>query len=158
MYSEKQSQCTKTEQNLRNLLPWITVAIIIAITAGLRFRLLDVPLERDEGEYAYAGQLILQGIPPYLHIYNMKMPGIHAAYASILAVFGQTQTGIHLGLLVINTLTIILVFLLAAFLKTSVVVSSWVKGRYLYRKEMSTTRLSLIRVRSFYTTCPIWSY
>ena len=24
-----------------------------------------MPLERDEGEYAYAGQLILQGIPPY---------------------------------------------------------------------------------------------
>ena len=32
----------------------------------LRLRLLAVPLERDEGEYAYMGQLILRGETPYL--------------------------------------------------------------------------------------------
>lgn len=37
------------------------------------------PLERDEGEYAYAGQLMLQGIPPYQLAYNMKLPGTYAA-------------------------------------------------------------------------------
>ena len=43
---------------------WVMLLIAIAFTAGLRIRLLDVPLERDEGEYAYAGQLILRAIPP----------------------------------------------------------------------------------------------
>jgi len=43
----------------------------------------------------------------------MKMPGIYAAYAVILACLGQTHTAIHLGLLVINTATILLLFLLA---------------------------------------------
>jgi len=33
------------------------------------------------GEYAYAGQLILQGVPPYKEAYNMKLPGTYAAYA-----------------------------------------------------------------------------
>ena len=80
--------------------------------AVIRIHLLDVPLERDDGEYAYAGQLILQGVPPYSLVYNMKLPGIYAAYSLILAVFGQTHIAIHSGLLVINIATVFLVFLL----------------------------------------------
>jgi hypothetical protein len=76
-------------------------------------RLLEVPLERDEGEYAYAAQLMLQGVPPYAQAYNMKMPGIYAAYAVILALFGETHGAIHLGLLLVNGATILLVGLLA---------------------------------------------
>lgn len=80
---------------------WGLISVVL-VTSAIRIRLLSVPLERDEGEYAYAGQLILQGIPPYTLAYNMKMPGIYAIYAGILSVFGQTQTSIHLGLLVFN--------------------------------------------------------
>jgi hypothetical protein len=83
---------------------WEYIAIFLAILliAGIRFRLRDFPLERDEGEYAYAGQLILQGIPPYELAYNMKLPGTYAAYAAIMAVFGQTSAGIHLGVILVN--------------------------------------------------------
>jgi len=35
--------------------PWIALLIIVLFSAIIRFRLMDVPLERDEGEYAYAG-------------------------------------------------------------------------------------------------------
>ena len=73
-----------------------------------------MPLERDEGEYAYAGQLILQGIPPYALAYNMKFPGTYCAYALIMSVFGQTPAGIHLGFTLVNAAGIILVFLLGA--------------------------------------------
>ena len=59
----------------------------------IRVRLLEMPLERDEGEYAYAGQLLLQGIPPYELAYNMKLPGTYFAYAAGMAVFGQTIGG-----------------------------------------------------------------
>jgi hypothetical protein len=91
---------------------WGGLILILALSAGVRFRLLDVPLERDEGEYAYAGQLILQGIPPYEQLYSMKLPGIYGAYAVVLAAFEQTPAGIHLGLLVINAATIVLIFLI----------------------------------------------
>ena len=57
------------------------LAVVILFFAVVRFRLRDVPLERDEGEYAYCGQLMLQGIPPYKLAYNMKLPGTYAAYA-----------------------------------------------------------------------------
>lgn len=94
--------------------PHAIVLLIIVLFGLIRFRLLDVPLERDEGEYAYAGQLILQGIPPYQLAYNMKLPGSYAAYALILGIFGQTPAGIHAGLLLANAATTFLVFLLAA--------------------------------------------
>jgi len=88
------------------------VGVIILLFAVIRFRLRDFPLERDEGEYAYMGQLMLQGIPPYKLAYNMKLPGTYAAYALILAVFGQTPGGIHCGLILINAATTLLVYFL----------------------------------------------
>jgi len=76
-------------------------------------RLLAIPLERDEGEYAYIAQLMLKGMPPYLAAYSMKLPGIFIAYAVNMFLFGQSIEGIHAGLLCVNALTILLVFLLA---------------------------------------------
>ncbi|MGD0520247.1 MAG: tetratricopeptide repeat protein [Terracidiphilus sp.] len=100
------------------LRPWMLVAIVIALAAAVRIRLLGIPLERDEGEYAYAGQLMLQGIPPYKLVFSMKFPGIYAAYAAIMAVFGQTIIGIHLGFMLVNACTIVLVYLLGKRLLT----------------------------------------
>ncbi len=91
---------------------WVAVAAAILVVALLRLRLADVPLERDEGEYAYAGQLILQGVPPYGLAYNMKFPGTYYAYAAMLALFGASARGIHTGLLLVNVATILLVWLL----------------------------------------------
>jgi len=59
------------------------VVIVFALVIAIRIRLPGISLERDEGEYAYAGQLMLQGIPPYKRAYNMKFPGTYAAYAVI---------------------------------------------------------------------------
>src|SRR5258705_1460250 len=93
---------------------WIGMALIILFVGAVRLRLRDMPLERDEGEYAYSGQLLLQGIPPYKLAYNMKLPGIYAAYAAILAVLGESPAGVHIGLLLINAATTLLLCLLTA--------------------------------------------
>jgi dolichyl-phosphate-mannose-protein mannosyltransferase len=90
---------------------WALATIVFTLVVAIRIRLLGIPLERDEGEYAYAGQLILQGIPPYKLAYNMKFPGTYAVYALIMSFFGQTIHAIHLGLLLINVATIALIFL-----------------------------------------------
>jgi len=84
----------------------------VALCLFVRVRLLQTPLERDEGEYAYAGQLMLQGIPPYALARNMKLPGTYAAYAVIMRAFGQTAGAIHLGLLLTNAAAVALLFLL----------------------------------------------
>ena len=91
---------------------WAAVLLVLLATSLIRFRLLEMPLERDEGEYAYSGQLMLEGIPPYQLACNMKLPGTYAAYALLMAVLGQTIAGIHVGLLLVNAAAIVLVALL----------------------------------------------
>jgi hypothetical protein len=92
---------------------YLWLSLVIIFFAAIRFRLRAMPLERDEGEYAYGGQLLLQGVPPYKLLYTMKLPGTHAAYAMIMAVFGQTPQGIRIGLLLLNAATTVLLYLLA---------------------------------------------
>jgi hypothetical protein len=96
--------------------PWptrLTLAAIIGVSAILRLRIAGMPLERDEGEYAYLGQLILRGEWPYVAAHNMKLPGIYYAYAAILGLLGQTDVAIRVALLVVNAATILLVAALA---------------------------------------------
>jgi Dolichyl-phosphate-mannose-protein mannosyltransferase len=88
---------------------WFMVAVLV-LMATVRLRLLNFPLERDEGEYAYAGQLMLQGIPPYELAFNMKFPGTYAMYALIMALFGETPAGIHFGVTIITTLTSLMLY------------------------------------------------
>lgn len=90
---------------------WVILGLTLLLVASVRIRLLNTPLERDEGEYAYAGQLLLHGVAPYKDVYNMKLPGTYAAYAAIMGVFGQTPAGVHLGLLAVNGGCILLMFL-----------------------------------------------
>jgi 4-amino-4-deoxy-L-arabinose transferase-like glycosyltransferase len=92
--------------------PWLLLLLVMGFVVAVRWRLLEIPLERDEGDFAYIGQLMLRGIPPYQQAYDMQFPGVSAMYAIFMAIFGQTATGIHLGLLIVNVTTILLVFLL----------------------------------------------
>jgi hypothetical protein len=93
-------------RDLTGRLSRASAAVLLIVTAlavvAVRLRLLDVPLERDEGEYAFVGWLLLQGVPPYAEAYSMKAPGIYGAYAAALAAFGSSPAGIRLGLLAAN--------------------------------------------------------
>lgn len=97
---------------IRRNAPILIVLCAILAVAIIRLRLLSVPLERDEGEYAYMAQILLRGVPPYLKAYSMKFPGIYCVYAAIMALFGQTASGIRIGLMVVNTATIAAIFFL----------------------------------------------
>jgi 4-amino-4-deoxy-L-arabinose transferase-like glycosyltransferase len=94
----------------RSYWPALGLLLILALVAAVRIRLLSLPLERDEGEYAYAGQLMLEGVPPYRLAYNMKMPGVYASYALIMAIFGQSIEGIRLGFILVNFGAIVLLY------------------------------------------------
>src|ERR1700744_4119418 len=90
---------------------WGLLAAAVIFALAVRWRLREFPLERDEGEFAYAGQLLLEGVPPYKLAYNMKLPGTYVAYAALMAVFGQTKGGIHVGFLLLNLAAVALLFL-----------------------------------------------
>ena len=104
-----------------NKITLVKVCAVAAITGivlaavHIRIRLADVPLERDEGEYAYTAQVLLKGYWPYENpsTYKYKMPGTYFVYAAILAVFGQTRTAIHLAVALTNLATAALLFFVA---------------------------------------------
>jgi len=100
---------------------WLILGLILLGAFLLRWRLRECPLERDEGEYAYIGRLILEGVAPYGIAANHKFPGPYLAYAAIMAVFGQTIAGIHLGMLVVNLANTCLIFFLGRRLSGNVV-------------------------------------
>ena len=90
---------------------WIGLGLVLLGVFLLRARLLDVPLERDEGDYAYFGMLLTQGVSLVDPIVRVRFPLISGLYAIIISLFGQTAAGVHAGLLVLNLMTTVLLFL-----------------------------------------------
>ncbi|MFZ0917282.1 MAG: hypothetical protein WAN04_10350, partial [Candidatus Udaeobacter sp.] len=54
---------------------------LLVLFAALRWNSYDAPLIRDEGEYAYAARLLLQGHVPYEQCFVQKPPMIIYSYA-----------------------------------------------------------------------------
>lgn len=105
--------------------------IALFLTVLIRFRFADAPFERDEGEYAYAGMMILRGQLPYADFYNMKLPGVYYFYALIFKLFGQSISAVRYTLLFINLLTTFFVFKTAEnwFSRT---LAWWASGVFLF--------------------------
>jgi hypothetical protein len=99
-------------ETLFRVAAWTLFAAILTAVVWARIRLAGLPLERDEGEYAYGGQLLLHGIPPYRLAYSMKFPGTCVAYALLMSIFGSSSKGIHFGLVLINLVSAGLIFFL----------------------------------------------
>lgn len=59
---------------------WIGILGVAGLFFALRWNNFNAPMGRDEGEYAYGAQLIIQGIAPYQHAYIQKPPGIIYTY------------------------------------------------------------------------------
>lgn len=83
------------------------VAIALLVVAVIvRLRLAALPLERDEGEYAYIAQRLLLGEAPFVGSYTMKFPGVALLDAMCFATVGHTATAVRLGLLVQNAIAV----------------------------------------------------
>jgi len=87
-----------------------TVALVFLASVAFRISLLHLPIDRDEGEFAYAGWRMLHGGIPYLEFYNMKMPGIYTFYALLFSVFGSSVAAIRIGLIIVNVINAFLVY------------------------------------------------
>jgi 4-amino-4-deoxy-L-arabinose transferase-like glycosyltransferase len=72
------------------------LAVAAVVFVFVRAPLVSVPLERDEGEYAYIAQRLLVGDVPYRDAFDQKPPGIFLAYAGAFALLGQSIEAIHL--------------------------------------------------------------
>jgi hypothetical protein len=89
-------------------------AAILAVAAVafvfVRAPFVSVPLERDEGEYAYIAQRLLTGEMPYRDAFDQKPPGVFLAYAGAFAILGQSVEAIHLFMYVWTAATALALF------------------------------------------------
>jgi hypothetical protein len=69
--------------------------------------LASIPLERDEGEYAYIAQRWLRGDVPYRDAFDQKPPGAFAVYAACFVLFGESIESIHWGVQLYTLLTLV---------------------------------------------------
>jgi hypothetical protein len=60
---------------------WLGIFGLVLFFAVLRWNSYDAPLIRDEGEYAYAAQLLVQGVAPYEYAFIQKPPMVIYSYA-----------------------------------------------------------------------------
>ncbi len=88
---------------------WLTCILIVFV----RLRLVDIAMERDEGEYAYAAWQILEGKLPYSDFYNMKFPGVYYMYALVFRVAGLSMVAIRVWVLIMNLLSAFFIYKIA---------------------------------------------
>lgn len=79
---------------------------------GVRLRLLGVPLERDEGGFAYIGKMMFEGQNLYTDLHDSKLPGLYTLYGAFVHLFGYSASGVHIGLLICNAAATMLLFFL----------------------------------------------
>jgi len=89
---------------------YIVLGLTLLFVLFVRINLLDIPIERDEGGFAYIGKMMFEGKLLYTDLHDIKLPGLYITYGLIVKLFGFTPTGVHLGLLLFNVATILLLF------------------------------------------------
>ena len=70
----------------------------------------DFALDRDEGTYAYLGNLMMNGGTPYVDGFEMKPPGLFYIYGLMTSIFGYSAEGIHNSVSYSNFIGAIFIF------------------------------------------------
>ena len=97
--------------DLKQHWPILLLAVVLFIL--FRWLCVDVPLERDEGEYAYIAQRMLHGEVPYRDNFNQKPPAVFAAYLIPIWLCGTSIAAIHVTTFLWTAGTAVFLFLLA---------------------------------------------
>lgn len=105
--------------------PWIVAWLpaLVSVLAGLPT--LIYPFGRDQGNYAYAGWVLLEGGAPYSDVFVFKPPATALVHALALALFGVDMLSIRLLDLGWTALTAVAVALLAQRLIGRTSVALW---------------------------------
>ena len=91
---------------------WALLGVSGLIFLIARFKLLAIPLERDEGSFAYIGHWIFRGRELYTDMLDSKLPGLYTYYGVFTSLFGYNATGVHVGLLVANLASVVCFYIL----------------------------------------------
>ena len=138
----------------------VALAAVVVLIGLVRLRLLSTPFERDEGEYAYVGSLILHGGLPYRDAYNMKLPGTYGMYSLIVGAFGSSPAGVHAGFMIVSLATIVLAYAAFKRLFTPMIglVAATTYGLLSISAPMLGTAAHATHFVNFFVVSGLWFY
>ena len=84
----------RSEERERRVRRGLLVLAALVFVA-LRLPYLSLPLDRDEGEYAYIAWRMLEGDVPYRDAFDQKPPAVFAAYLAAFVLLGRSVEAIH---------------------------------------------------------------
>ena len=99
---EERGHAPLAEKGKNTKLTWFLLAFTLLVVFFIRLRLLDVPLERDEGDYAINAALLLDGHSFSSPFIMKRFPFIYYIYMLFISLFGRSDIGIHFGLMLSN--------------------------------------------------------
>ncbi len=92
---------------------YIGLAAVLLLIFIIRSNFVNVPFERDEGAYAYSGKITLNGAVPFKDIGSQRLPGVFYCYAVMVTIFGYTLKSLHVGFMIINMVSAVLIFFIS---------------------------------------------
>lgn len=90
----------------------LALACVFLFALLVRLPVASMPLERDEGGYAYIGRQWFRGEVPYRHSFDVKPPGVFFVYGLLDRLLGSTPAALHWGAQLYTLATLVLVFFL----------------------------------------------
>jgi len=110
-----------------NTLYWIAGIFILIVYIVLRINLIQIPLDRDEGGWAYNGQqIVYHDAVLYKDLYDHRGPVLSYLYALAVYLLPDTSAGIHLFLHIYNFITLIVLFLFSFYFFDSISTALWI--------------------------------
>ena len=91
----------------------LSLSLIVILTAAIRLPLLNIPFERDEGEYAYIAWRLGQHELPYRDWVDQKPPGVFWVYRFALSLPLEPVRGVHAVALLFSVASACALFFLA---------------------------------------------
>ncbi|MBW1972444.1 MAG: glycosyltransferase family 39 protein [Deltaproteobacteria bacterium] len=104
------------DRELSHSLLLILLFFVIVVTIAIRIPSISIPLERDEGEYAYIAWAITQGDVPYKDIFDQKPPIIFYIYLLFLKIGNWNIEAIRVGMIIFTLFTMVFLFFLMKYL------------------------------------------
>src|SRR5919198_595110 len=92
--------------------PALALAIVGAVSLGVRLPFLSVPLITDEGGYAYTAHWLARGLTLYRDLWFDRPQGIFLVYGGLMRLFGESTPALRLGAALWNGLSVVALFAL----------------------------------------------
>lgn len=101
---------SKDKGSERMLFYYLGLGIVLLLIFLIRKNYFNIPFERDEGSYTYAGKIILDGAITFTDIGSQRLDGVFYAYAVLVMIFGYSVKAMHIAFLLINMASAVAIF------------------------------------------------